>query len=161
MFLDPISGGVRFLFFQKTHILFFIYKPYISGPPRAQGPSRALGIRRRFRTRTRSRTNSQGPTRAPPIAPREKIRRSGDPRCDQMSQIFSVEMSTYHLGASPRPPTPLGPKRAPIWDFWSFGPIFWVWEGFRIVQGGDWIHLDRVSGQMVHSRSSLDPFFFF
>ena len=33
---------------------------------------------------TRTRTNSRIPTRAPPIAPREKIRRSEDPRCDEI-----------------------------------------------------------------------------
>ena len=52
------------------------------------------------------------------------------------------------------------PQRAQFEVFGSFGPIFWVREGFRLVQNCDWIHLDQVSGQTDHSRSSLDPFFF-
>ena len=34
------------------------------------------------------------------------------------------------------------PKRAQYGIFESFGAIFWVREGFRIVYGCDWIHLD-------------------
>ena len=48
----------------------------------------------------------------------------------------------------------------PILDFWVQYIIKWVRDPFTIVQNCDWIHLDRVSGQLVHSQSTLDPFFF-
>ena len=57
-----------------------------------------------------------------------------------------------YLGASPRPPTPKGSNMGFLR---SFGLIFLVQEGFRIVQNCDWIHLDLVSdvsGQNHHSH---------
>ena len=55
------------------------------------------------------------------------------------------------------------PNRAPrdsIFDVRTIFEIICVQEGFRIVQGCDWTHLDQVSAQNHHSRSILDPFFF-
>ena len=97
-----------------------------------QGPSRALGRRRR--TRIRIRTNSQIPTSAPPIAPREKICRSRDPRCDtcwgeQNLEVFGLALELFGVNFAFLTQIchymgPGGVPNCPSLRLESFGPSF-------------------------------------
>ena len=55
---------------------------------------------------------------------------------------------------------PIGSQRAPISMVLVTLEIIRVWEGFRIVQGCDWIYLDNVAAQTDHLGPRLDQFLF-
>ena len=85
----------------------------------------AIG-RRWIQSRSQTRTNSQIPTRAPPIAPRERIRRSEDPGCNMFGSIVGSLGGALPVFFTPRPP--FGRPSASIWSAfglhgpWALGP---------------------------------------